>query len=373
MYSQELVDKFYPGATIFEAMEVWKLPKHKKDRLEKICNEGKYFAQLKKDGNWYEFNKTAAGVCYLFSRGTSVKTNLPVESIHNVPHLSRIFKTLPNDTVLIGEIYYPNQDTNAVRSIMGCLPKKAVERQKDAGYIHFYLHDILKLNGEILTSQGAYQRYNILQEVISSTIGDNPFVEVAPIVTENIYNFVIEAFANQEEGTVLKLKTGEYAEGKRPAWSMIKVKKEDTVDVVCMGFEDPTIRYEGQELKTWQYWVNPDSGKMYPLGNYYDKYIEEEVCMFYAPVTKPFYFGWKTSLQIGVYKNNVLTSIGTVSSGLTDELKEDLSKNPDQYIGRTIECQCMEITKDSLRHPIFLRFRNDKQPTSCTFESVFSA
>lgn len=50
-----------------------------------------------------------------------------------------------------------------------------------------------------------------------------------------------------------------------------------------------------------------------------------------------------------------------VSIALTDEEKEEIWKNKNVYIGKWIEYKGMLIgSKDVPRHPIFLRFRNDK-------------
>lgn len=95
------------------------------------------------------------------------------------------------------------------------------------------------------------------------------FLELSESIEKDIYNFISDSLRNGEEGVVLKLKTHTYSEGKRPAWSMIKVKKEDNVDVICMGFEEPTKEYSGTELENWEYWY--DNKELQPLkGNYYD-------------------------------------------------------------------------------------------------------
>lgn len=375
MYLQEKVNKHYPETSIYEAMEIWSLPSHKKNQIEEICNNKKYFAQVKKDGNWYEYSKSKTGVSYLFSRGLSTKTGLPVESIQNVPHIEKTFSVLPNDTVIIGEIYYPNQTSNEVRSIMGCLPKKAIERQKVKGFIHFYLHDILRFNGEDLSSLGAYDRYLKLIDVINEyKLIEAECIELAPIITEDIYEFLINTLAEGEEGSILKLRTAPYAEGKRPAWSMIKWKKQDDVDLVCMGFEDPTKIYTGTELENWEYWEQYEHGDLIK-GKLYTSLHDEELRpngLLLTPVTKPFFYGWKTSIRIGLYDDDgVLKQVGTVSSGLTDELRAKFAEDPDQYIGKVLTCNCMEVTKDSLRHPIYQTFRDDKNAESCTFKIVF--
>lgn len=379
MYSQEKVDKFYPGAPIYEAMEVWSLPKTKQDKIIEVCESGDYFAELKKDGNWYEFSKSINGENYLFGRGKSTKTGLPVECIKKVPHIEEALKCLPNDTVIVGEIYYPGKTTNEVRTVMGCLPKKAVERQKEKGNIHFYLHDIIRYNGEDLTSLGAYTRYQKLVEVCNSFNFLNEYIELASIVEENIYDFLCAALANGEEGGVLKLKTAPYTEGKRPAWDMIKWKEHDTVDVICIGFEDATKDYDGKNEDSWDFWIIEEDLD-YPNGKY-ELYKKCDVGKKEAirginfrtiPVTKPYYYGWKTAMRIGVYKNGEIVEIGTVSSGLNDELRAAFAKTPEKYINRVVKVDCMRKTADALRHPRFIEFRNDKDIQSCTFEATFN-
>lgn len=378
MYPREEVDKFYPGAPIYEAMEIWSLPKNKQDKIMEVCKNGEYFAELKKDGNWYEFSKSVDGTNYLFGRGTSTKTGLPVECIKKVPHIEEALTCLPNDTVIIGEIYYPNKTTNEVRSIMGCLPKKAVERQKEKGKIHFYLHDIIRYAGEDLTSVGAYQRYQKLKEVCNQFGFLNEFVELTEIIEENIYDFLCEALTNGEEGGVLKLRTAPYIEGKRPAWNMIKWKEHDTVDVICTGFDDATKEYSGTEINSWDYWIIEEDVD-FPNG----KYILHKKCeigkkeAIRSPnfrtlaVTKPYYYGWKTAMRIGVLKDDKIVEIGTVSSGLNDELRAAFAKEPEKYINKVVKVDCMRKTDEALRHPRFIEFRNDKDIKSCTFEATF--
>jgi len=364
MYLQEKVNKYYPGASIYEAMEIWSLPANKKSMLKEICDGEKYFAELKKDGNWYEYSKSVDGVGYLFSRGESVKTGLPVECIEKVPHIQKAFESLPNDTVIIGEIYYEGETSNEVRTIMGCLPAKSIARQKEKGNIHFYLHDILKFSGKDLTSSGALERYSILTDVVNEyELTSYDFIQIAEAKFTGIYDFLLEAMANDEEGVVLKLKTAPYAEGKRPAWSMIKHKKQDDIDLICMGFEQIGMYYEGDQIESWQYWMDGEGAKV--KGFYYG--VDG-----FSAITKPYFNDWFTSVRLGAYNDKgEVEYICSASSGLSDELKEKISKNPNDYIMKVAKINCMEITKESIRHPILKGFRDDKNAKSCTFKEVF--
>lgn len=362
MFKQEDVDKLYPGAMIFGAMKFWSLPKNKMSMISEICSGGKYYGQTKKDGNWYEYSKSADGTPYLFSRGLSTKTGLPVEGIDKVPHIVEAFKDLPNNTIILGEIYYPGETTAAVRSIMGCLAPKALERQKEKGNIHFYLFDILAFNGDIYTEKGSLKRYEKLVEVFNEyNLGADPTIELADCVTEDLYTFLAKNLADGEEGSILKKKDALYVEDKAPAWSSIKWKKQDDVDLVCMGFEDPTKYYTGTSIEDWQMWEV--DGKL-KLGSYYG--VEGA-----RAITKPHWNGWKTSIKFGLYKDGNLVQIGTVSSGMNDQLRENAANHPEDYIGKVFKCNYMELTSDSIREPRFIEFRDDKRAEECLYEEVF--
>lgn len=368
MYNQELVDKFYPTAQVYQAMEIWKLPNNKQHLIQDICEKQEYFAQIKKDGHWYSYNLAKSGASYLFSRGESVKTSLPTENSEKVPHLiESLSASLPTGTVILGEIYYPNKTADEVKTVMGCAAAKAIQRQNapdGLGKIYFYIHDILAYEGNDLTQVGALERYHKLKTIYESSkeLVNNQYIQLAEIYEEDLYNLIFSAFDAGEEGTVFKLKNSVYSESLRPAWQSIKFKKEDSVDAVCMGFEEPTKVYTGTELSTWQYWELTNGEKH--LGN---KPSEDA-----TPLTKPFFYEWKNSIVMGGFDiDNNLVSIGTVSSGIDDVLKEDLAKNPQQYIGKTIEIKCMSKNENALRHGIFIRFRDDKNPRSCTLQSIF--
>ena len=58
-----------------------------------------------------------------------------------------------------------------------------------------------------------------------------------------------------------------------------------------------------------------------------------------------------------------------VGSGLTDEERDNIWNNPESAIGHLIEVKYMQESKDengdlSLRHPVFVRIRDDKDDVS---------
>lgn len=403
MFSQELIDKTAPGALCIEPMKVWKIPEGKEYKFAEVANSGNYFAELKKDGYWYQFEKTDNKQCYLFSRTVSKTTGILTEKGDNVPHIMEALNILPTGTILIGEIYYPGETSKTVTTIMGCLAPKAIERQKEKGLIHYYVHDIIRYKGEDLISTGAWDRYQTLKELWQEyNLSQYDFLELAEAITENIQEAVSEALARGEEGMVLKKKDCPYSPGKRPAWHNLKIKKVDYLDAICIGFCDATKDYTGKEIESWQYWEVKEpsfydcfekdhcfAGWVNPKlvnGNYYHKYIQnrgntnwysqlvKDDERYYAPVTKGYFYGWKTAIKIGAYDSNgKLIEIGTVASGLTDELRQDFAVNPNKYLNKTVMLQCMELDKKehTLRHAFFKGFRDDKDTSECTIGSIF--
>jgi len=71
--------------------------------------------------------------------------------------------------------------------------------------------------------------------------------------------------------------------------------------------------------------------------------------------------------------NGNIVGIGTVSSGLTDELRADFAKHPEKYLNRVVSLQCMEksIKDHTLRHAFFKGFRDDKNPKDCSLNTIF--
>ena len=369
MFNIKEVEELYPGAggLMIEPQLIHKGT----DSQLKACDDGTWFAQLKKDGALYMYVKGLGGENYLFGRTVSKKTGLLTEKAANVPHIIEAFHDIPNGTIILGEIYYPGKTSKDVTSIMGCLPQKAIERQNGSyGPIHYYIYDCLGYNGTSLLKYNNWTRYQVLQAIWKKHIVENsviPFtLELAAVVDEEIYASIGKALAAGEEGMVVKKKTALYEPGKRPM-TMLKAKQVDNIDAVIIGFKDPVVEYTGKEIETWQYWVNGYDGSHLPIGFHYGEDIA-------IPVTKHHYFGWKNAIEIGAYDdNNNLHSIGTIASGLTDFIREDMSLHPENYLNKVVSIQCMskDNKEKTLRHGFFLNIREDKNANECKLDDIF--
>ena len=370
MFDKEKISEFFPGAEdlMIQPMLIWTLPANKKDKLSEICASGEYFAEEKIDGALYQFCRTDKGN-YLFGRTVSVKNGLLTNKIDNVPHINSALSCLPCGTVIIGEIYVPGGTSKNVTSIMGCLPVEAIKRQDKQGKIKYYLHDMIFYNGEDMRSWGAEARYQKLVEAWDEFhLEQFDFLRLAESFDTNIEERLSKILAAGGEGIVLKKKDAPYSEGKRPAWATIKCKQMDTIDLVCTRAIEATKEYTGKELNTWEYWVDLSGNP------YHGRYLNDEgYATIKTPmfaVTKPYFYGWKTAIGIGAYDDEGnLKEIGTVSSGLTDEMRAHL----DDYVGKVVALQCMSIDRKekTLRHPIVKAWRDDKNAAECKLSEVF--
>lgn len=352
-----MLSDLYPGFDVIDPMLISKTPD-----LSTVKNKD-YLGQIKKDGYYYALYKEN-GEVRLFSRSKSKKTGFFSEKIDNVPHIKAwAEENLPNGTILIGEIYYPGGKSSDVTKIMGALPDKAAVRQQgDYGYISYWLHDILKYGGKSYMELPFERRFSNLCEHIDLDTPLIPQIEVAG-VADGIYCLIdetSESYLEQgEEGMVWKLKSGLYLPGKRPK-DNFKIKQETTFDAVIMGFVEPEIQYSGTEIETWQYWK--------------ETFVPGRVAPLRTPVTKAYYNGWKVGFEVGAYDGDgKLVSIGTITSGMTDELRADAAAHPEKYLGQVLEIQCMSVDKKehSIRHGRLMRLRDDKNAAECTMESVF--
>lgn len=377
MFDKEKISEFFPGAEdlMIQPMLIWTLPSNKKDKLSEVCASGEYFAEQKIDGALYQFCRTDKGN-YLFGRTVSVKNGLLTNKIDNVPHINSALSCLPCGTVIIGEIYVPGGTSKNVTSIMGCLPAEAIKRQNKQGKIKYYLHDMIFYNGEDMQSWGAEARYQKLVEAWNEFhLEQFDFLRLAESFDTDIEERLSQILAAGGEGIVLKKKDAPYSEGKRPAWATIKCKQMDTIDLVCTRAIEATKEYTGKELETWPYWQersernqNGEYTWLSSEGQYYEDYLHNP--HIYRPVTKPYFYGWKTAIGIGAYDDEGnLKEIGTVSSGLTDEMRAHL----DDYIGKVVALQCMSIDRKekTLRHPIVKAWRDDKNAAECKLSEVF--
>lgn len=356
------------------AQKYWSFPSgYKKDSKAETQNmifSGDYVGARKMDGAFYKFIKDENGNMELIGRSKSVKGDY-IDKIEWVPQLHEFFNSLPNGTCLLGELYFPEKEGSSnVTTIMGCLPQKARNRQEKGMKLHYYVFDVLAIDGESIYQQNIEDRVDEI-DILRKAYKNEKYVKIAEYYEgKELWDHLQETLNNGGEGVVITKKGTCYQPGKRPARQTLKVKKElhETIDCFFTGHATaPTKEYTGKEIETWQYWLNERTGEKLN-GEYYKEYFNGAPLI---PITKPYFNGWAGSLEIGVIKNDKVVPIGYLS-GLSDEIKA----NYKDYKGKVIEVGAMEVLYNNgkfsgLRHAKLVNFRPDLTIKDCTFEKIF--
>lgn len=361
-----------------DAMKYWSFPSsydanRRKTEAKAMATSGEYIGARKMDGSWEMIIKDNDGNFYARSRTESVNGGY-ANKAEWIPHIIKELDCVPNGTVLVGEIYFPNNEgSRKVTSVFNCLKDKCIERQKKNGYLHFYVFDVLAYKGKSLLSTPINDRINryLEYELLDVLRGD--YLDIADYKEgQELWDMYGDIIANGGEGIVITKKTAPYSPGKRTARMTLKMKKEltDTIDAFLDGgYKAPTKEYSGKEIETWPYWLNEKTGQKFNTCKY-DEFLQGAAL---TPITKPYYYGWASAVSFSVMKDGQPVHIAYIS-GITDELKAGIISEPDKWRGKVASLTAMEVEKIdgqySLRHGKIDTWRADKRPEDCGWEQI---
>lgn len=264
---------------------------------------------LKLDGNRVTAFNFDSGVKFFARSG---------KEIEGLDELKKEFEVLPTGMVYDGELLADNVDNLKSKDLFN-LTQTIVRRKGTKTGVSMIVFDALPIDefnkGK---SSKIYQERMKDLDAIFTTFRNIHKVKLIPILYTGKDKNVIEeilkdAMANDEEGLMINLSNG-YYETKRSK-SLLKVKKFTTLDLRCIGVKED-IRGGKCGSITVDY-------KGYPVD----------------------------------------------VSGLKDRDKVEFWKNPDSVIGKIIEVKYKDESKNasgglSLRHPNFIRIRDDKDEVS---------
>lgn len=289
---------------------------YKEDWLNKMFKNDKVIAQRKYDGERMLIHFDGENI-YCTSRRYSKKTNHYMENqdkLVDVPKLQKL-----GYTVLDCECY--SNTWSEIAGILHSLPERAAELQKTIP-VKFACFDCLFYDGEDLREQPYSIRYEKMMDVLK-TLQDNRF----HYAMYRIVRTLSEAYAFRDfmikqgyEGSVIKsLNKTYYDKG-----ASLKMKRFETIDVIAIDYQQGRGKYANT------------------VG----------------------------ALKVGYFDGTNFVEISNVNCG-TDEERDWWRDNWSTAQYSVIEVKCQEITSKSLRHPVYIRRREDKDYTMVTKESIF--
>ena len=275
------------------------------------------------------------GEVYCTSRRHSKKTNRFMENQDKLPALCEACKNFDLDyTVIDCECYA--KDWSTIVGILHSLPERAIELSK-LDTPHFAVFDCLFYDGKDLRQLPYCDRLLCVAKTVHK-INYEPmhivkFIneELKPDDMKNLhylsrvaeFDVAMKNAINMGwEGIVVKSLFRTYYD----IGASIKCKKFETVDCVVCGY---------------------DVGR----GKYSDTV---------------------GALHIGYYDpdSDSIIKISNVNCG-TDEERNMWRDHWTELKNSVIEVKCQEITEKSLRHPVYIRLRDDKDYKMCTRSTIF--
>lgn len=289
-----------------------------------------FIYEVKYDGERQLVHILDDGIFMTGRRVSDVTGKLP-EKGDFVPHLTDFDIPELYGTVIDGELIHPKGDFDLLRSIMGSgTAERAIGIQEQSGYLHYIIFDILYYKGKSVLNEPFSKRRELLEEVFkiyTEYVGKyhvHLAVQFHPseFDIKQIFEDVVQSGG---EGLMRKRLSGKYkiCDGSKKSSDIQKLKKLITLDGIVMGYE-------------------------YGKG----KYNKDKIA----------------KLVFGQYKDGELVE-RTSFDGFTKATIEDMTNDPNKYLGRCVEIKCNEILKSGkLRHPKFNRWRDDKDPKQCIWE-----
>lgn len=256
--------------------------------------------------------------------------------------------------------------------------------------------------GELVDLDSIKHKYPQLYKDLST--------DVHCVTPKGYYEYIVYSGG---EGVIIKDFNGKYFHKRGREYQ--KIKKFLTREVIIMGFSSPTKEYTGKfPNNRWDYWITPE-GYRANVHTVYGIAATTLLNRGYTPVTRFWYEGLVGNIVYGVIitddeikhlpknkhfiisdmeiegKYYKVVNVGECA-GFDDDQRLlfscnalDINGEPIRveeediyrydlyhlsYIGRVIEVKANELFKDTgkMRHPRFLRMRDDKSPLSCTWK-----
>lgn len=331
-----------------------------------------------------------------FSETSAVVLSLPEESISKQEEIGKpVFNAFDI-------LFYKGKDLRTIPLIerKGYLEEAVRQLNNNYAIVNpWYQNDVV-----LYFTKSAYK--SILEK--SRWLSDNLlYHEMKHCINSSLIGFNVEVHLSFKayfiyitkilngEGIMLKDPNSIYEHKRTRAYQ--KVKKEIDRDVIIIGFTEPTKEYGGKFPKGyWEYFFDEKSGEFR-----YAKTAEDTKHLLdlgFTPVTKNYFnrqiggieYGvviteekakelkalekkskGKKKFDIIVMNEMIIVKVGECE-GITEEDRAYMTKHKDDLLGAVIEVKGNEIFNDTgrIRHPRFVRYREDKRAEECTWETL---
>jgi bifunctional non-homologous end joining protein LigD len=293
------------------------------------------------DPNWIYETKWDGyrAVCFISNREHRLVSRNQIDMTAAFPELAEVSKSLNAKTAILdGEIVALGANgLPSFQMLQGRLGLKGAKSgRSSSGRIIFYVFDLIYHDGFDLQPCALIDRKDLLSGILrqaNSVRYSDHIEEQGSILYEKAAELGIE-------GIVAKKRDSRYVQGRTREW--LKIKPERTAEVVICGYTDPqnSRQYFGG-LVTGVY----DRGKLVYSGRVGGGFSAERLKQAFAKLqavradSSPF----ATTIPV--------KDVHWVKPALVAEVK---------YLERT--------NAGELRHPVFLRWRTDKNPEECSLE-----
>lgn len=301
----------------------------KPEKLARLWDNENYVAEIKIDGERIVLIFTETGIRAFTRSPGKFAPNKPIEVTHRWPQLQKIDRRyIPAGTVLDGEAFSQIRRAEEVAGLFNY--RSDVPMPDDIKYIVF---DCVFWGDNSLEERPWFERRSYVERACKLITSN--MVEPAAVTHRFKKPFFENIVANGGEGVVLKHLYGKYVQGKKPANIWVKAKKKDTFDCIITGFKP---------AKDGKFKGLIGSVEL----SQYKKMREEGDLIRYELVTV------------------------CHASGMTDELRKDMTKNPEKYLGRVVVVDAYERVPGSvtLKQPRikYVRPEGSKDPKECIIE-----
>lgn len=309
---------------------------YRQDYLQKMFEEEAVIAQPKYDGERMLIHIVGRQV-FCTSRRFSKKTGRYTENQDKLKFLRDAIANAkyPFEYTVLDCECYADTWSEAV-GVLHSLPERAEELLKTVN-LRFAVFDCLFWEGKDLRDKEYYKRFAIAEYVVDELNiecmhlvkfmnKDNMPTDASEAVTieseEQWQTCMNNAIAAGFEGVVLKSLGRKYYDKA----ASLKCKKFETVDVIVHSYQQGRGKYENT------------------IG----------------------------ALRVGYYDPTTDSIVHVSQVNCSTDAERDYWRDHwDELVGSVIEVKCQEVTEGSLRHPVYIRRRPDKNAKECTKETIF--